>query len=498
MSQDEAKVKKLSKLSLTAGCSALRALLLLLLAGSSPMAESQRANSLSEVKTLFVATFSGGAESAHLRESLVHRISKNGRFHLVQSPKDADAVVSGTGQIWLRGFITVNPRTPSSGREGVYGGYLSLQVAGADGQPLWSWLVTPSNLVWSNIVDDLAGRAARKLIEAGESAPAAPLASTPAGALAQTVIRGAGATFPDLLYQKWFEDFEQLHPGVRINYSPVGSALGDEKLAAGGLDFAGSDVAPDVAVGTAHATGLRRFASVLGAVVPIYNLKGVTRDLHLTGETLADIYLGKVRRWSDPEIRRSNKGIDLPDNEIAVVHRSDGSGTTWVWSDFLSKDSPAWSSLVGRGVILQWPVGTGAEHNEGVSEAVQNTPNSIGYVELAFAIQHQLSFAGVRNRAGEYIHADLDSLAEAAKASGIGSEPPASITDPVGKNAYPIAAFTWLIVPAQTADPAKRSALSELLRWVLTSGQKECSSLGYMPLPRDIANSQLQRLGSFQ
>jgi phosphate transport system substrate-binding protein len=241
---------------------------------------------------------------------------------------------------------------------------------------------------------------------------------------------------------------------------------------------------------------LRRFATVLGAVVPIYNIKGVTRDLRFTPETLVDIYLGQVRRWNDPEIRRSNSGVDLPDAEINVVHRSDGSGTTSIWSDFLSKVSPAWATSVGRGTILRWPVGTGSEHNEGVAETVQKTPNSIGYVELAYAIQHQLSFGYVRNHAGEYIRADLDSLAEAARDSGAGGEPPKSITDSSGKYAYPIAAFTWIVVPAKTANPMKRDALTALLRWVLTSGQKECAALGYAPLPREVADSQLRRLSS--
>ena len=200
------------------------------------------------------------------------------------------------------------------------------------------------------------------------------------------------------------------------------------------------------------------------------------------------------RRWSDPEIRRSNNGVDLPDEEIAVIHRSDGSGTTWVWSDFLSKFSAAWSTLIDRGTSLRWPAGTGAQGNEGVVEAVQNTANSIGYVELAYAIQHRLSFAAVRNRSLEFLRADLDSVAQAVKGSGVPGESKPSITDPPGKNAYPIAAYTWIVIPAPNAEPAKRAAIRELLRWILTSGQKECSALGYVPLPRDISDSQLRTL----
>jgi phosphate ABC transporter phosphate-binding protein len=469
-------------------------LLLLLAPQFCIAADAPSVTSLSQVKTLYVESFSGGSDAELLRTSLVRRLAKDRRFNLVQSAKGADAVVNGTGQIWVRGFITINPRNPSTDRQPVYGGYLSLEVVGGDGQPLWSWLVSPGRLTWSNIVDELAGRAADKMIEAGKAAPVT-VSATSTSAHPQTTLTGGGATFPAPLYKKWFQVFEELHPGMYLQYSPTGSQSGLESLVAGKLDFAGSDVAPAVAVGAADAANLRRFATVLGAVVPIYNVKGVTQDLRFTPEALAEIYLGRVRRWNDPEIRRSNKGVNLPDDEIVVVHRSDGSGTTWVWSDYLSKVSSTWSSSVGRGTTLHWPVGTGAEHNEGVAEAVKHTPNSIGYVELVYAIQHDLSFGAVRNRAGEYVRADLDSLAEAAKVPGANGEPPPSITNAVGKYAYPISTFTWIVVPARLADATKRAATTELLRWMLTSGQKECSALAYAPLPRDVTDAQLRLLG---
>ncbi len=474
----------------------IRAFVLALLALVCVNAAAQPAASLADVKTLFVETFGGAGDGALLHEGLVRRLTKNGRFRIVQSAGEADAIVTGSGEIWIRGFTSTNVRTPSADREKVYNGYLSLEVVGRDGQPMWSWLVTPGNLVWNNIVDELAGRATKKLVEASASSSAQPLTPASSSKLEQTSLSGAGATFPAPLYLKWFEDFEELHPGVHVRYSAIGSQLGDEQLAGGERDFAGSDVAPEVAIGAGRAGGMRQFASVLGAVVPIYNLNGVTTDLHLTPESLADIYLGRVRRWNDPAIRHSNKNVDLPDADIVVVHRSDGSGTTWVWSDFLSKVSPDWLSTVGRGTTLRWPVGRGAEYSQGVTDAVQQTPNSIGYVELAYAIQHDLSFAGVRNKAGQFVHADLDSLAEAARGTDAGNEPPMSITDPPGKYAYPIAAFTWIILPAKTQDPVKGAALIELLRWILTSGQKECSALGYVPLPREIAGSQLRSLSS--
>ena len=458
-------------------------------------AGAQPVDSLSQVKTLYVGSFSGGTEAEHLRSSLIHRLDKDGRFNLVQSAKGADAVVNGTGQIWIKGFITINPRNPSTDREPVYGGYLSVEVVGANGQPLWSWLVSPGRLAWSNIVDELASRAADKMVEASKAAPVATTTASSSGAHPQTTLSGGGATFPAPLYKKWFEDFEQFHPGMYLHYSPVGSQAGIESLLAGKLDFAGSDVAPGVAVRTDDAANLRRFATVLGAVVPIYNVKGIAQDLRFTPEALADIYLGRVKRWNDPEIRSSNKGINLPDEPIVVIHRADGSGTTWVWSDYLSKVSQTWSSSVGRGTTLHWPIGTGAEQNEGVAQAVKTTANAIGYVEMSFAIQHGLSFGAVRNRAGEFVRANLDSLAEAAKVSGTTGAPPPSITDAAGKYAYPISAFTWIVIPAQTADATKRVAMTELLRWALTTGQKECSALGYSPLPREVADSQLRMLG---
>ncbi|HTW45207.1 MAG TPA: phosphate ABC transporter substrate-binding protein PstS [Acidobacteriaceae bacterium] len=471
----------------------LPALMLILAFVCCPLTQGQRVDSLAQSKALYVETFSGGSAAAQLRERLVHRLAKSHRFHIVPSPKDADAILRGTGHIWVRGYISTNVRTPSSNLQAVYGGYLSLEVVGSDGEPLWSWLVTPGKLIWTSIVDDLANQAANKLLEDARSSTLATQSQSVT--LAHTALIGAGATFPAPLYWKWFEDFDDLHPGVHIHYSAIGSQLGVEKLLAGDLDFAGSDVAPAVIAGDEATSHLHRIASVLGGVVPIYNLQGVTQDLRFTPEVLAGIYLGRIKRWDDPEIRRYNQGVDLPDANIIVVHRADGSGTSWHWSDFLSKTSPAWASTVGRGTLLNWPVGVGAVHNEGVAETVKKTPNSIGYVELAYAIQQELSYGAVRNRAGEFIHASLDSLEQAVRASNVTGVLPASITDPPGKYSYPIAAFTWLVLPAKTDDPAKRAALLELFRWILTSGQKECSALGYVPLPRETAESELRLLG---
>jgi phosphate transport system substrate-binding protein len=238
-----------------------------------------------------------------------------------------------------------------------------------------------------------------------------------------------------------------------------------------------------------------RVASVLGAVVPIYNLGGLTQDVRFTPEVLAGIYLGKIKKWNDPEIRKANEGVDLPGSDIVVIHRDDGSGTTYAWSDFLSKVSPDWKTAIGTGTRLKWPTGTGVEGNEGVASAVGKTPNSIGYVEMVYAIQHQLSFGAVRNSAGEFIRASLDSLSGAAKIMAASSNAALpSITNPPGRGVYPIATFTWLLLPQEIADNAKKAALLELLRWVLTDGQKECSALGYAPLPREVADRELESL----
>jgi phosphate transport system substrate-binding protein len=450
-------------------------------------------DSLAKVRSLYIADFGGSQDAGRLQASFVQHLA-GGRFRIVSSRDQADAILQGTGQIWIRGYIAINPRTPSTDRQPVFGGYLSISVTNTQGEPLWSWLATPSRARWKSIVDDLSGHAARRLIDAANAAGAPP-AQPLSGAIAEISLNGAGATFPEPLYRKWFEDFEQTHPGVHIRYSPVGSQMGNEMLARGEVDFAGSDVVPGLAVGTASASNMRMVASVVGGVVPIYNLKGVTAELRFTPEALAGIYLGHIRRWNDPEIRKSNKGAALPDAGIVVVHRSDGSGTTWVWSDYLSRISSEWSKAVGRGTTLHWPVGNGAERNEGVAQSVRSTPNSLGYVELTYAIQNQLGYGSVRNRSGDFVRADLDSVAAAARGAAP-TDRTASIVDSADKDAYPISAYTWLVIRDENTDPARHAALIELLRWALTSGQKESSALGYAPLPRNIAEKQLQAVQS--
>jgi phosphate transport system substrate-binding protein len=228
--------------------------------------------------------------------------------------------------------------------------------------------------------------------------------------------------------------------------------------------------------------------------VPIYNLEGVHQPLRFTPETLAGIYLGQIRKWNDPQIRNSNHDADLPDADIVVVHRSDGSGTTFVWTDYLSKVSPQWKSSVGSGTAVDWPTGIAAERSEGIAATVQKTPDSIGYVEFIYALQHQLNFGAVRNASGHFIRADISSVAAAATATAAGQDLRASITDASGTGVYPIASYTWILLPEKQEDAGKKAILAELLHWMLTSGQKSCSALGYVPLPADVAKRALEML----
>lgn len=440
-------------------------------------------NALSQVKKLYVETFSEGEEAAQLRLSLVRKLDRSGSYHVVDKPENADAIVKASGEVWVKGYLTINSRAPGSNREATYGGYLSVEVVAKDGEPLWSYLVTPSKLAWVPVRDDLANNLVKEMLVASKEVSTRSASAAPAQTLMRADLRGSGATFPEPLYRKWFASFQRLHPEVHIAYTANGSEAGTIALTAGKVDFAASDLSSDDgAVGQTGATFLR-IPSVMGAVVPVFNVKGVNHDLRFTGELLADIYLGKVDKWNDPAIRNLNRDADLPNASIQVIHRSDGSGTTYAWSQFLSNASVGWKQIVGADAGLQWPAGKGVAGNEGVATAVQQMPNSIGYVELVYAIQHRLSYGSVRNTSGEYVRADLDSLSEAADAMAANRS---------GKKAYPIVTYTWLLIPQQTNDTAKRSAMLSLLRWALTSGQKECSSLGYVPLPRDVAAQQLE------
>lgn len=461
----------------------------------------QTATSLSSVKKLYVEPFGAEKQDDLLRQSLLAHLRKNDEYRIVDNVGDADAILKGNGRIWVKGYFTINSRAPAANRQPVYTGFLSVEISSKGGEPLWSSLVTPSKFFWSNVADDLADNLTQEMLRARKDTATTSGASSVKQSLAQADLNGAGATFPAPIYRLWFQSFEREHAEVRLSYSAVGSESGVQMLAGKAVDFAASDVSlQEMGPPLPHDAKFQRFATVLGGVVPIYHLEGLIKDLNFTADTLADIYLGKVTRWNDAEIRKLNKGADLPDAPIVVIHRSDGSGTTYAWSDFLSKTNAEWKARIGMGTRLKWPIGQGVEGSEGVASAVEKTPNAIGYVEFVYAIQHQLSFGAVQNSSGKFVRASLDSLAEAAKtaAGDITSNSSASIANAPGKAAYPIASLTWLLIPEQIADAVKKQALLEVIRWVLTSGQKECSTLGYAPLPREIATQQLNLLNALK
>ena len=446
---------------------------------------AQTARSLSQVTKVYLAPVKGAVGAAEIHEALARQLRKSSVFRLVDSPAAADAVLSGNSQLWVKGTVATNPRVPSSHPQPVFGGFLSIEMTGANQQPLWSYLATPSRFSFASITDDLSAQSTRELLRA-RAADTNPAVASAAGAQVAVTLRGAGATFPEPLYRKWIDTYRQQQPGTELTYWATGSSEGIRLLTAKEVDFAASDI--PAAAG--EPDPFERIPTVMGAVVPIYNVKGLDRDLRFTPELLAEIFLGQVTRWNAPQVHDLNRGAHLPDAAIVVVHRTDGSGTTYNFSDFLARTSPLWKSQLGVGTTLQWPVGVGAALNEGVADAVASTPNSIGYTELAYAIQNQLSYGEVRNRAGNFVHASLATLAEAVKsAQGSG------ILNAPGGNAYPIAAFTWLLLPAPDASAStRRAALAAFLEWVLTTGQKQCSALGYAPLPRELALRELDRV----
>jgi phosphate transport system substrate-binding protein len=302
-------------------------------------------------------------------------------------------------------------------------------------------------------------------------------------------LNGAGATFPNPIYQKWFTEFSTSHPGVKINYQSLGSGAGIRQVIAGTVDFGASDKPMDEEqMAQVKGGKLLHIPTVLGAVVPCYNIAGVRQELKFTPEILAGIFLGKISKWNDPAIAKVNPGVKFPSKDIVVVHRSDGSGTTFVFTDYLSKVSPEWKSTVGANTSVKWLVGLGGKGNEGVAGQVQQIDGSIGYVELIYAVQNNIPYGVVRNKSGNYIKASLESTtaAAAAAAASMPADYRVSITNPDGKNAYPIASFTWLLIPQQSKDASKGKVLHDFLVWMLKDGERETTSLTYAPLPKEV------------
>ncbi len=308
----------------------------------------------------------------------------------------------------------------------------------------------------------------------------------------QTTLNGAGATFPNPMYSKWFSDYHKMHPEVQINYQAIGSGGGIRQVTEGTVDFGASDMPmTDDQLKEAEGklkTRILNIPTVLGAVVPAYHIPGVTGELKFTPEILAGIYLGKISNWNDPVISVANPGVKFPSQDIIVVHRSDGSGTTFIWTDYLSKVSPDWKGQVGSGTSVKWPKGMGGQHNEGVAGLIRQLPGSLGYVELIYAVQNNIPYGSVRNSSGTFLKASLEGVtAAAASAPKMPADFRVSITNAPGKDAYPISSFTWLLIPVQSKDPAKGKILADFLSWMAGDGQKLASALTYAPLPDSVA-----------
>ena len=304
----------------------------------------------------------------------------------------------------------------------------------------------------------------------------------------QTTLNGAGATFPYPIYSKWFSEYHKIHSEVEVNYQSIGSGGGIRQVTAGTVDFGASDMPMTDKQLQEVKSKILNIPTVLGADVPAYNVPGVSGEIKFTPEALAGIFLGKISKWNDKAITSANPGVNLPDKEIIVVHRSDGSGTTFIWTDYLSKVSPEWKSQVGADTSVKWPVGMGGKGNEGVAGFIRQLSGSIGYVELIYAMQNNIPYGSVRNSAGVFLKASLDGVtAAAASAPKMPADFRVSITNAPGKDAYPISSFTWLLIPAPSKDAAKGKILADFLNWMVTDGQKMTSALAYAPLPENVA-----------
>jgi phosphate transport system substrate-binding protein len=314
-------------------------------------------------------------------------------------------------------------------------------------------------------------------------------------AMAQTTLNGAGATFPYPMYSKWFSEYHKLHPEIQINYQSIGSGGGIRQVINGTVDFGASDGPMTDEMLKEAKTKILHLPTVLGADVPAYNIPGVNAELKFTPEALAGIFLGKITKWNDKALTSVNPGVSLPDKDIIVVHRSDGSGTTYIWTDYLSKISPEWQGQVGKGTSVKWPIGLGGKGNEGVAGSIRQLQGSIGYVELIYAVQNNIPYGSVKNAAGNFVKATLESVTTAAASSPkMPADFRVSITNAPGKDAYPVSSFTWLLIPQQSKDAAKGKILADFLNWMVTDGQKMTAALSYAPLPESVVAKEKEAI----
>jgi phosphate transport system substrate-binding protein len=317
-------------------------------------------------------------------------------------------------------------------------------------------------------------------------------------------INGAGATFPYPMYSKWFDEYHRKNSNIQFNYQSIGSGGGIKQVTEGTVDFGATDGPMNddqlKAFQDKHGSPILHFPTVMGADVPTYEIPGVNAELNFTPEALAGIFMGKITKWNDPAIAAANKGVNLPANDIVVVHRSDGSGTTYIWTDYLSRVSDDWKNKVGKGTSVNWPVGLGGKGNEGVAGLIKQTPYSMGYVELIYAVQNKMPYGKVKNSSGNFVKADLAGVTAAAAgaAKTIPDDFRVSITDAPGKAAYPISSFTWLLIPSKISDASKRDAIKGFAKWMLTDGQSQTEALSYAKLPKEVVAKEMKAVDSIQ
>jgi len=314
------------------------------------------------------------------------------------------------------------------------------------------------------------------------------------GAAQAQKLTGAGATFPYPIYSKWFSEYSSSHPGVQVNYQSIGSGGGIRQVTSGLVDFGASDMPMDDAALAASKIKLIHIPTVMGAVVPIFNVQGIN-DLRFSGSTLADIYLNKITSWDDAAIAKDNPGVKLPSQKIIVVHRSDASGTSFIWTDYLSKVSKEWAGGPGKSTSVGWPTGVGGKGNEGVAGLVRQLPGAIGYVELIYALQNKIDYAAVKNESGNYVKGSIEGVTEAAASiKNMPADYRISITNAPGANAYPISSFTYLLIPVTPINASNASTIKDMLSWIVKSGEAEASQLSYAPLPGSVQEKVLKTI----
>ncbi len=442
-------------------------------------------------RRIYVEPFATQESSGKFRQDVISELRKIKSVSLAEDESSADDILGGGGEIWIKGYRSHNPQLGTVAPNGtpIYTGFLSIELRDRSGQTLWSYLATPP-AASADVAKDLSILIVKKLEDAlkqGQTPAHTPLLPQPT-----TMLKGAGATFPFPVYEKWFTNYRRENPSVEITYEPIGSAAGIRRLLSNTVDFGASD-SPDVIHELAPGDEDRYlfFPSVVGAVVPVVNLPGSPGDIAFTPEALAGIFMGKIKKWNDPILARSNRNLHLPDLDIVVVHRADGSGTSYAWTDFLTRSSPRWKAEVGTSLAPKWPVGLEANGNDGVSKLVMEQRGSIGYVEFIYALQNHLSYGKVRNRDGEFVSASLESISAAASHSvKPGRDLKVSIVDAPGPGVYPISSFTWIVIPAHGVDDAKRNAIAGFLTWMLGPGQRQAAALGYLPIPNDLVKEE--------